>query len=298
MSLGFAAIAWVPPTPPTFIVAGDSRISLGEGHKSDAGIKTYELGGRTAAVAVGSALSAIHAAETVRTIVENHNRRTPERRLGFYDTTRLFAFFLKRAANSQGAACEIAIAGFLNSQVPVLALVHATPERNRVVFQSVEQGAKAALAIGVHEGSRVLTQGLAFVQREGKPIMAPGLSLLWYIAHHPGAFNSIGGGLSVGICTADADSVSWPIIEIAGRRFLRGFDVTDSYRPNWPPPVGIEYDDDWCESCDRRIDANDGVIEPVGMEVSGYEIDSLSTADTLFQTHDDPKRFVREAAEF
>lgn len=296
MSLGFAAIACVAPTPPTFIVAADSRITFGDDVKSDAGLKTYELGGRAAAVAAGSALPAIHAADIVRTIVENHNRRTPERRLGFYDTTRLFSFFLKRAADAQGAQCEIAIAGFLNSQVPAIALVHVTPARSRVIFQSVEPGEKAAIAVGSSEGGRVLMRGLASLA--GKPIIAPALSLLWYIAQHPGAFESIGGGLSVGTCTAEADSVSWPIIEIAGRRFLRGLDVTDSYRPNWPPPVTIDYDDGWCEGMDRRFDAKEDTVEPGGVEVSDFDIDSLSTADTLFQTHDDPKRFVRGAAEF
>jgi hypothetical protein len=124
-------------------------------------------------------------------------------------------------------------------------------------------------------------QGFAAAKREGTPMIAVGLSLLWYIVQHPGAFNTIGGGLSVGTCRADADSVSWPIIEIAGRRFLRGFDVTDSYRPNCPGPEVIAYDDEWCEALDQRIDGKESVIEPVGVEVSGYDIDSLSTADTL-----------------
>src|ERR1041385_1546362 len=48
MSLGFAAAAWIPPTPPTVFVAADSRITFDDRIPSDAGIKTYELGGRTA----------------------------------------------------------------------------------------------------------------------------------------------------------------------------------------------------------------------------------------------------------
>jgi len=86
MSLGFAAAAWIPPIPPFVMVAADSRLSFGDREQSDAGIKTYELGGRSAMVAAGHAIPPIHAAEIVRQRVENHNRHTPDRRMGFYDT--------------------------------------------------------------------------------------------------------------------------------------------------------------------------------------------------------------------
>jgi hypothetical protein len=292
MSLGFAAAAWIAPNPPLIMVAADSRLSFRDGEPSDTGIKTYELGGQTAMVAAGHAMPAIHAAETVRPIVENHNRHNVPRQMGFYDTTRLLAFFLKRAASPVNATCEIAVAGFLNSEVPAIARIVVSPQRNRVFFQSVDQGIKIAMAVGGSGApSNLLMQGFAASTRENDRIVVTGLSLLWYIAQHP-AFATIGGGLSVGTCSAPDRYFSWPVIEIAGRRFLRGFDVTESYRPTWPEPIRIDYDQTWCIELDQRIALKENVVIPDVVKVSGYDIDSLSTPDTLFQTHDDPKKFI------
>jgi hypothetical protein len=291
MSLGFAAAAWIPPDPPMIMVAADSRITFLEGDASDTGIKTYELGGRTAMVAAGSAIPAIHAAEIVRPIVENHNRHNAKP-MGFFDTTRLLAYFLKRATDSQGAGCEIAVAGFLNSEIPCIAHVVASPDRNRIIFESVAEGGKIAVPVGGHGApSHLLMQGIAAAKAEGKPMVGTGVSLLWYIAQHPGAFNTIGGGLSVGTCSLSETYFSWPIVEIAGKRFLRGVDVTESYRPGWPSPISLDYDETWCAELDKRIEWKEGVVSPEAVHVAGYDIDSLSTLETLFQTFNDPKEF-------
>jgi hypothetical protein len=209
MSLGFAAAAWIPPDPPMFMAAADSRITFHESEPSDAGIKTYELGGRAAIVAAGHAIPAIHAAEIVRPIIEMHNRANPDGRIGFYNTTRLLAYFLKRATDSQKATCEIAAVGFLSSSIPCIAHVFASPNRNRVIFQVAEKGTKIALPVAGHGApSNLLMQGFAAAKVEGKPMIASGLSLLWYIAQHPVEFNAIGGGLSVGTCDIEKNVVA------------------------------------------------------------------------------------------
>ncbi len=290
MSLGFAAAAWIPPDAPLVMVAADSRISFEDRPPTDTGIKTYELGGRAAVVAAGNALPALTAAEIVRPIVDNHNRRTPERRMGFVDITRMFSFLLKRAAEQQSWVCEVAITGFLSSGTPAVAYVIVSPDRNRVIFSSVKQHGKIAIPVGGRPAaSGLLMQGLAAAKREGKPILGSGLCLLWYIAQHSGAFRSVGGGISVGTCSASDEFFSWPVVEFSGRRFLRGLDVTASYRPSWPQPVVAPYDETWCANLDQKIGTAQGLTAPT--PVSGYEIDALSTPETLFMTHDDPHSF-------
>ena len=295
--MGFAAAAWVPPKPPIVMVAADSRISFDQAQSPiDTGIKVYDLGGRAAMVAAGFALPALTAAEIVRPIVANHNRQTPDRRMGFYDTTRLLSFFLKRTAERQNGLCEVAISGFLSSGAPAVAYVIVSPDRNRVIFHSIKSNVTMAISVGGHpEASRLLMQGFAAAKRQGKPVIATGLCLLWYIAQHQ-AFSSVGGGIAVGTCMSSDDSFSWPIVEFSGQRFLRGFDVTASYRPSWPLPEVAPYDEEWCHELDQRIAKGQGLTIATSIAVSGYEIDSLSTPDDLFKTRDDPEAFENGVA--
>jgi hypothetical protein len=290
LTLGFASAAWIAPDPPVVMIAADTRLSASQQTFTDAGIKTFDLGGRAAMVAAGSALPALTAAELVRTIVVNHNRREPDRRLGFYDTMRLLAFFLKRSAEQQQARCEVGVAGFLASGVPAVARVVVSPERNRVSFVSIEPGGKIAIPVGERSGRALLLRGMETARREGRPVLASGLSLLWYMAKHQGAFQSIGGGISVGSCQLGEDYFSWPVVELENHRFLRGLDVTACHRPGWPEPVRLQYDEAWCAATDRAVE--DDLDPPVRVERGGgYDVDSMSTAETLFQTHDDPVAF-------
>jgi len=291
MTLAFAVAASIPPEPPFVMVAADSRLSLGNETHSDTGIKICELGGRTAMVAAGQALPVFTAAEVVRPIVENHNRREAPAMLGFYDTVRLLAFFLKRAAEQQAWSCEVGVAGFLSSGVPTLAHIIVSPTRNKATFFSVQSDGMRSIPIGDRPAARFLMQGLAVAKRDRKPVLTSGLSLLWYMSQHPGAFGSIGGGVAVGQCAARDQAFSWPIVEFAGRRFLRGIDVTPYYRPSWPPPLVVPYDEEWCSELDQKVTLQEGTIQPVPVSGSSYEIDSMSAPDTLFQTHNDPEAF-------
>jgi hypothetical protein len=279
MTLGFAAALWVSTEPPTVLVAADTRLSADQMTLTDAGIKTYELGGCAAMVAAGHALPALTAAETVRPIVENHNRRQPSRRMSFYDTCRLLGFFLKRSAEQQGWSCEAVVAGFLSSRTPALAHLVVSPERNRVSFFQPEKEGFIVIPVGNIAGKRLLLRGLMAAKREKRKLVASGVGLLWYMSRHPGAFTSIGGGISVGSCGAQDDAFSWPVVEIDGRLFMRGFDVTQYYRPGWPPSIMLPYDESWCSVLDQQVDLDppsvDGFIPEHG---SGYEIDSLSTS--------------------
>jgi len=54
----------------------------------------------------------------------------------------------------------------------------------------------------------------------------------------------------------------------------------------------VHYDQDWCSTLDQQINSNsEHIHEHVTIAGAGYEIDELSTPESLFQTHDDPEEF-------
>jgi hypothetical protein len=112
------------------------------------------------------------------------------------------------------------------------------------------------------------------------------------MSRHPGAFPSVGGGLSVGSCARSDQHFSWPLVEIEGRRFLRGMDVTEYVRPGWPPAQVVTHDESWCAALDLKLHRNQEPVQDRTEVARGsYDIDALSTPETLFQLHDDPIAF-------
>jgi hypothetical protein len=293
MTMGFAIASLRPDAPREVLVAADSRLSFSTGNHSDTGIKTLEVGGRVVIVAAGHAIPATASAEMTRPIVERHNRELPTRRIGFYDTCRILAFFIKRAAEPHGWSCHVVAAGFLSSGTPALANIVVSPSRNRVSFFQPDPGGVLSIPVGIDDGKRLLLKGLAKATQEGRRVVESGVGLLWYMNRHADpAFMSVGGGLSIGMCGAEESSPSWPIFEIDQHRFYRGLEVSAYARPSWPQPIRFEYDKSWCEILDHEVSKN---CEPFGdfTEIRGgaYEIDALVTPDTLFATCDDPEAF-------
>ncbi len=302
MTLGFVAATKRENGVPLIMVVADSRISLSGSAPMDAGIKTYELGGRVAMVASGHALPALFASQLVRTRVENHNRHS-KIPIGFYDTVSLLAFYLKLSAQDQWAkcstahpwACQVAVAGFLQNDLPCLAVVTVSKEYNRIFFQSLNSNKSIALVVGNDLGKSLLYQGFAAARKEKKPVLTSGISLIWYMSSHlgtdPGVYSSIGGGISVGFCAQDSMDFSWPLIEIEGKSFLQGVDLTDYIRPSWPQPEVLPYDESWCAELDKNINRDQEDIPFIEKYSKHYYIDSISRPDTLFQTCDDPPAF-------
>lgn len=287
MTLGFACAAWTPKDELAVVVAADTRISSNGSPLTDAGVKTYELGGRCAMVASGHALPPMMAAELTRSLVENHNRKTPERKIGFFDTARLASFFLKRAASEQGAVCKVALAGFLKAGAPCVASVVVSPDFNRVAFRPVARGGTIAIPVGEPSGARLLLEAMAAAKRQGRLVIPTAIGILLYTSRHEGAFRSIGGGISVGACMGAEEHFSWPLVEIDGQRFLRGMNVTEFHRPDWPAPEVVPYDDDWCAEQDQRTSL--APSEPsYGGTLPGFDIDAIATPETLFAATQEP----------
>lgn len=294
MTLGFGVAAWSPEIGCVVAVVSDSRLLDGGMTLSDAGVKTYALGGRTGMGAAGHALPAISAADIVREIVEVHNQANAKP-MGFYDTTRLLAFFLKRACEVTNKKTSLwtnaVLVGFLDSGRPCLAQVTVSATKNSVRFFSVEEGESLMVPVGSPGACVLLLQGFCAALNEGRPVIQAGVSLIRYMSQLP-VFPTIGGGISIGTCRVDHSSLSWPHILIDGRRYLRGIDVTDYARPTWPAAEKIDYDETWCANLDLRLNRDQSAVEePLVVPGCFYEIDSLSSPDSLFQLHDDPDAF-------
>jgi hypothetical protein len=296
MTLGFAAAAWTEADDRLVVVAADTRITFDGGRHSDTGVKTFELGGPCALVASGNALPPMMAAELTRSLVENHNRRTPERRVSFFDTVRLASFFLRRAWNDRGPPCRVAAAGFLEDGGPCLASIVVSPGFNRTAFHKIVKGGTTAMPVGDPSGGRLVVEAMAEAKRQKRPTIEAAVGVLVYTARHQGAFQGVGGGLSVGTCMFGAEYFSWPLIEIDGSHFLRGMDVTAAYRPGWPKPEVLRYDESWCAEQDRRVAAlPDQPLRRAGT-LPGFDIDELKP-ETLFASHHEPDLSMQLASE-
>jgi hypothetical protein len=296
MTVGFALATGRKDAGPAVCIVADSRLSAQKEALSDVGIKTYELGGQAGMVAAGSALPAITAADIVRPIVSAHNRES-QKPMGFYDIARLTAFFLKKACEGTDWSCQTVVAGFLQNGSPCLATVTVSDDENTVRFESAKAEDTVIMAVGTPDAKEYLMQGLAAAKAEDRLIVGAGLSLIRYMSRHP-AFPTVGGGISVGTCQREGEGFSWPQVEIENQRFLRGLDITPFVRPSWPAPEVVEYDEAWCEQLDRRLNQErDPVTVPIVAAGGSYEIDTLCTPETLFQTRDDPPAFTGGIAE-
>ena len=289
MTLGFAGATWFDDGRPAVMVASDSRVSVPGGVLTDVGVKTYELGGACAAVAAGAARPPMMAAEVSRSVIETNNRLTPEKRVNFLDTVRLFGYFLGQTA-SDSERSEVAVAGFLGDGTPCLALIRMAPGYKKAGFISCPKGATVVVPVGVLEGQRLLLRSVDAAKKEGLPRFGRPVATLFYMAKHEGAFSSVGGGLALGHCRGGETNFTWPIIEIAGRRYLRGIDVTDSYRPNWPQPEVIDYDESWCAKLDQAVAVtSDDQFSPesMGGSIPSIDLDQIDPT-MVFAMHNEP----------
>lgn len=294
MTLGFAAATWFEDQP-VVMVASDARISAGtDSVLTDVGVKTYELGGACAAVAAGAARPPMMAAEVCRSAVEHHNRCNPERKVNLLDTVRMFAYFLKQTASRHEPPSQVAVAGFLTDGTPCLALVTIAPGFNKAGFISCPKGSTKAVPVGASDGKTLLLRSIEAAKQEGLPRLGCPVAALLYMAKHEGAFKTVGGGIAVGMCKGGGESFLWPIVEIDGRRYMRGIDVTESYRPNWPPPEVIHYDDSWCAALDQRVATMDNDFSPEKVigSMPAIDIDEIDPA-SVFLTHDEPPEWSR-----
>jgi hypothetical protein len=297
MTIGLALATWRPfLTEPLVLIAADSRVSSHSQLVTDAGVKTYDVGQRLGMVSCGSALPPITAAEIVRPIFDAHNRARTGTPLSFFDSVRTLAFFIDRVASESNMTGESVAVGFFRSGAPGLARIRITNADRHVTFVRPARGGFVAIPLGLPLATDVVLRGMIRAHEAGRSIISAALGLIHYMAGHQGdPFASIGGGLSIGACTRDQAAFEWPPIEIAGRRYVRGMDITDVSREAWPTGLCAEYDEAWCAAVEQ-----DATEKPFGeaLIVPGNEVHSLRydlrdfvANDEAFKTHDDPAGF-------
>jgi hypothetical protein len=285
MTLGFAAFQWGPEGHRDVYVAADTRISLGP-HTVDAGLKTYELGDRCAMVAAGAALPPMTAADLTRSLVEGHNRSSSTK-VGFFNTVRILSILLLRVAKPYNANCRVAVAGFLRDGSPCLALIQISPQLNKVCFRKAIEGASAAFPVGDDNAARLLLTAMAAARAENRSPLGAALNMLIYIAKHEGMWESVGGALSLGACSAGAQAFEWPIVRVHDRYLWRGIDVTDHYGAGWPTAAPINYDESWCAKVDRTSDSERQVALEIAGSLPGFDIVEQEQRGDLLQMYEE-----------
>lgn len=265
MTIGFAA-TYTLENQAGFLIAADSRYSVG-GSSADMAIKTYSLGAQVGAVAAGSALSVSVAAEHTRGIADDHDRLSPNARINFYSTVRLFSFVLDRieAKNPRTYGTEVLLAGFLSNGSPALAKVVTRPfQRTEIHCYAPRQRGSLVAMVGQPDAKEQIASAAAraFVE-PGQHWAERAAATIWYLSQHEGT-PAIGGAPSVAICSRD-EAMFWPFVVVGERTYLRGLEVTESIlSPIGNTVLRLDYDENWHSSNDQER------IEPVLHRDEGF----------------------------
>lgn len=278
-----------------FAIVADTR-NYAQGSSADMAIKTFSLGPRVGAVAAGSALSCSTAAELTRTFTSVPPSEPSAAPWSFYDTARLYAFFLEQAEarNPWSPGCEVALAGFWKNSTPALAKVTTRRAQDTVLLFYGHEGPGALVAfVGQRDGKQQIASALeASFQGESTEWFERAVGTLWYLARHEGE-PTIGGAPSVGMSLGA--NVFWPFVAIDDRYYLRGFDFTDMGPPTPEEPVlRIDYEESWHSEVDQlrhqpelRVDA--------GFRGLAAHLRACAVPSNLFKPMHDPEVF-REPA--
>jgi hypothetical protein len=296
MTIGIALAAWRNPTAPILMIAADSRLTGHSRTVTDAGIKTYDIGPQLGMVSSGSSLPPMTAVEIVRPLLDVANRGRPQDPISFFDSVRTLTFFINRVAEQGYMTGESVAVGFFRSGAPGLALIRIDDTQRVVKFLRPAPGGYVAIPLGTPLGKEVLLRGMTRALDEQRDPVAAALNLMNYMVCHEGdSYATIGGGLSVGLCKRGDPVFSWPAIEIGGRRWVRGLDITDVYRGAWPGNDRVEYDEAWCTSVDQSAAGEpygDCLMVPQhGVVTGNIDFDEFLVGDEAFKTHDDPTGF-------
>jgi hypothetical protein len=295
MTIAVAATFLSPEGRSGFLLAADARASRDEEH-ADTGIKTFALDSRVGAIESGDALSSATAIEMTRAVIADHNTIQPTTPFTFFNTVRVFSFFFDRIVQGRwhDSSSEVILAGFLQNGRPALASVKANHgDRTRVhLYSHVQPGSLIALT-GQNEAKEQILLALRRAYDEDETSWPDRTaSAIWYLSCHEG-MPAIGGGVALAICRG-AGCVTWPLISIAGRVFLRGLDVTDCYRDDTEKkPIVLEYDETW----HALADAEQQLPKKRGNE--GFHpmfkyVDEWVPPTEAFKLHYDPSELRQE----
>jgi hypothetical protein len=277
------------------LIAADARYSS-PGGSADTAIKTYSLGSRTGAVAAGNALSVATAAELTRGIAEDNDRLAPTLPMTFYNTVRLFSFFLNKVerASTWSKGCEVVVAGFTANGNPALAkVVTRRSERAVVYLYAPKQAGSLVLMVGQQSAKEQIAAAAARAFASGESWMERATSTIWYLSKHEGE-PTIGGGPSVAMCPRDG-VVYWPVVTVDERTYLRGFDITETVVHPQDDYVRIRYDEGWHTETDQSPPSPNTRLDEGFLSLSRY-VDDWLLPQELFEWKVDPDELAAQPA--
>jgi hypothetical protein len=250
-------------------VMADSRLSWTDGRHAEIAIKAHDLGPRAAVVSAGTGIVGPYAAELTRSIVETSTVRPDVGPLSLWNTARIFTYFsrkIQRELREQRAATEkiandFALVGFFEDGAPGVAELVLRPDREVIQFWRPVENHLACVTVGSSIPARLVE---AAYGEAGEDV--PGsrfkdwhnaiASAIWYSIRTEGeAFETVGGGITAGLCTLTHDRFVWPQVEIGGERFFRGLRVPEFVADTRPQGlIRWEADIEYVARLDQRVE--------------------------------------------
>ena len=209
-------------------VIADSRLTYSDNKHIDSHPKTYELDERTVVVSAGLAPPTPSAAEVTRSLIAATRLRQPSRDWPLWAIARPYTYFFNQAYDDfmpiADGPTEAVIAGFHSDGMPGLVHIEFDGPKRVVHFHRPSRGTLRPVVIGEPEHVGLVRQAFADAKTEEDHDLVA--SVFWHLITRDEA-DSIGGGITAGICTTDSQRFTWPLIVIGREEYYRGFRVVD-----------------------------------------------------------------------
>jgi hypothetical protein len=251
-------------------VLTDSRISWADGRFAETAVKAHDLGARIAVISAGLAIVGPYAAELTRSIVETSAARVGEPPISLWDATRTFAYFAREVqrelrASNQGdeterIANEFVLAGFYGDGSPGVAYVALSARVERVQFWRPAGRELACFTIGASPAKdivRAAYEDFGPGSRFSDPMNAVASAMLYGMRSEGEPFQTVGGGIAVGICTTSHARFVWPAVEVEGSVYYRGFRMPAASAAPMSQSrslLRVEVDTNYAAQLDRRVE--------------------------------------------
>lgn len=300
MTIAVAITLAVPGGPSRFILATDTRTTLRSedpalGDRADDAIKSFALGEKIGAVWSGDGPVVLEAAEAARSIATMHEVNARQHGLSaapldFFNTVRLFAYFFDRLYQKRSwvRTTDAIVAGFWRDGTPALALLNAHREQDtRVAFYCHGTAGSLLATTGPDVACARIVESVSHCSLKGESEWTSRvLGAVFHNIDH-GAETTIGGTLSVAYCQFDSP-MFWPWVSYRGRRFLRGFDLTDAVPILPPTALRVDYDQSWHASAELGSVGTTTPRESPANLVSASPVSQLITDQSLFTLLPEP----------
>lgn len=248
----------------------DSRLSWLDGRFAETAVKAHDLGARIAVVSAGLAIVGPYAAELTRSIVETSAARSGESPTSLWDATRTFAYFARevqrelRAANEDNErepmSNEFVVAGFYADGSPGVAYIALSERVERVQFWRPGAEQLACFTIGASPAKEIVRAAYDDFGPRSRftgELEAVASAMLYGMRSEGASFHSVGGGIAAGFCTTSHPRFVWPVTEVDGELYFRGFRLPEAAvaaAKQSRSLLSVEVDLEYAAALDRRVE--------------------------------------------